>query len=335
MKKNVMVVFLALLVAICIPGIAQSSDGVVLWQIGTPNGAVNPINGSMEYPATGAWTETFDYYVGTDSNPINSPSMPGYIGPDNVCAFAGGRPCTDTTAELNIYFTLNCYYDEDELTLVYNRYGSEADNLLLDSEDIGSVSATEGGFSHFEIPLKALAAGDHTITIQYAGGGSGNGHYIDYLELTAPSLCVVQVDVKPGSCPNPVNTKSKGVLPAAILGNSGFDVSQIDMATVRLEGISPLRWSYEDVGAPVEPFLDKVDCYEDCDEVYPDGYTDLTLKFDTQEVVATLDGGSDGDCLVLELTGELMDGTPIKGEDVVLILDKTNPKPDQEKNNKK
>jgi hypothetical protein len=185
--------------------------------------------------------------------------------------------------------------------------------------------------------LTALSPGDHTITIRYAGGGSGNGHYIDYLKLTAPSLCVVQVDVKPGSCPNPLNIKSKGVLPAAILGASGFDVSQIDPASVSLEGVSPLRWSYEDVATPVEPFSGKEDCLEDCEEVYPDGYTDLTLKFDTQEVVAALGEVSDGDCLVLALTGELKEefgGTPIFGEDVILILKKSNPQNEKEKKEK-
>ena len=133
----------------------------------------------------------------------------------------------------------------------------------------------------------------------------------------------VALDIKSGSCPNPLNVKKNGVLPVAILGTSDFDVSQIDIATVKLEGESPIRSTYEDVATPVEPFLGKEDCFEDCEEVYPDGYTDLTLKFNAQEIVAALGDVSDGACLVLTLTGELKEefgGTPILGEDVVLML---------------
>ena len=49
---------------------------------------------------------------------------------------------------------------------------------------------------------------------------------------------------------------------------------------------------------------------------------DLTLKFDTQEIVSALGDVSDGDCVVLHLTGNLLDGIPIVGEDVVVILKK-------------
>jgi hypothetical protein len=51
----------------------------------------------------------------------------------------------------------------------------------------------------------------------------------------------VEFDIKPQSCPNPFNTKSQGVLPAAILGTEGFDVSMVDPASLLLEGVAPLR----------------------------------------------------------------------------------------------
>lgn len=52
----------------------------------------------------------------------------------------------------------------------------------------------------------------------------------------------VPVDVKPTSCPNPLNVGSKGVLPIAILGAEDFDVTTVDPESVRLEGVAPLRW---------------------------------------------------------------------------------------------
>jgi hypothetical protein len=124
----------------------------------------------------------------------------------------------------------------------------------------------------------------------------------------------VGVDIKPQSCPNPVNTNSKGVLPVAILGGPGFDVAAIDPSTVTLEGVPALRSSVEDVGTPVG---DGEDC--ECTEAGADGYPDLTLKFDTQAVVQALGAVDDGDVLVLTLSGSLTNGFPIKGSDCVVI----------------
>ncbi len=95
----------------------------------------------------------------------------------------------------------------------------------------------------------------------------------------------------------------------------------IDPASVLLEGVAPLRWSLEDVSTPYEPYTGKTDKM-DCNELRSDGYTDLTLKFDMQELVAAVGGVSDRDEIVLTLTANLHDGTQIIGEDVVWIIKK-------------
>jgi hypothetical protein len=131
----------------------------------------------------------------------------------------------------------------------------------------------------------------------------------------------VAVDIKPSSCPNPLNPKSKGVLPLAVLGSEDFDVSNIDPASIRLkydllgEGVAPLRSSYEDVATPV---VDGNEC--DCNTAGPDGYTDLTVKFDTQLVLAAIGDVNRGDVLQLDLTGALNDGTPIEGTDCIVVV---------------
>jgi hypothetical protein len=140
------------------------------------------------------------------------------------------------------------------------------------------------------------------------------------LERAIPPI-EVSLDIKPSSCPNPLNVKAKGVLPVAILGTDHFDVTQIDPGSVLLEGVAPLRWSLEDVATPFEPFIGKEDAY-DCSEYGPDGYVDLTLKFKAQEIIAALGDVNDGDVLVLRLTGEEYGGRPIVGEDVIVILKK-------------
>jgi len=144
------------------------------------------------------------------------------------------------------------------------------------------------------------------------------------LTIVPKPATVVAVDIKPGSCPNPVNVKSKGVLPVAILGTDDYDITTIDPTSIRLIGIEPLRSGYEDVATPVS---DANDC--NCTEEGPDGFLDLTLKFKTQRIVEAIGDVNDGDVLVLELTGVLYDPppyeTPIEGADCVLIRGRHKP----------
>ena len=139
------------------------------------------------------------------------------------------------------------------------------------------------------------------------------------------SACDIAIDIKPESCPNPLNVKSKGVLPVAILGTEDFDVTRIDPASIRLEGVvSPLRWALEDVATPygVGPIEEPADCSL-CTTEGSDGYTDLVLKFDTQAVVEAIGEVDDGDCLVLTLTWNLfVEPGLYHGYDVIIIIKK-------------
>ena len=143
---------------------------------------------------------------------------------------------------------------------------------------------------------------------------------------------IVPVDVKPQSCPNPLNLRSKGVLPVAILGTEDFDVTMIDPASIRLvftNGLavvppvaSPLRWSYEDVATPVDVTngINGTCPVHECTEEGPDGFMDLTLKFNKQQILGPIGGPLGVDASIcLSLLGTLLDGTPISGYDVVVI----------------
>ena len=127
----------------------------------------------------------------------------------------------------------------------------------------------------------------------------------------------VSVDIKPQTCPNPVNVKSKGILPVAILGSDVLDVNDIDLDTILLEGVAPLRGSYEDVASPV---IDGTECA--CTLEGADGYVDLSLKFDSQAILSVLGEVADNEVWMLYLTGYLKDGTPIEGADCIIIKKK-------------
>ena len=119
-------------------------------------------------------------------------------------------------------------------------------------------------------------------------------------QLTEPPMawCFERpIDIKPGSDPNSINLKSKGVVPVAVLSTDGFDATTVDPATVTFAGADPLRWTVEDVC----PF---------------DGKDDLLFHFKTQEL--ELDETS----IKASLTGHTFDGEFIWGEDTVNIVPK-------------
>jgi hypothetical protein len=132
---------------------------------------------------------------------------------------------------------------------------------------------------------------------------------------------VVDLDVEPGSCPNPLNLraagdagdnpKKGGVLPVAVLGTTDFDVRNVDVTSLRLEGVAPLRYAYEDVATPAG----RDDC--ECTDLGPDGHADLTLKFRKSEIASALVAG--GGERELTLTGRLLDGTAIEASDCVQL----------------
>ena len=170
---------------------------------------------------------------------------------------------------------------------------------------------------------------DFTLIIEFNDNPpSGSDWYIIEIDFpSTPTIIQVPVDIKPQSCPNPINVKSRGVLPVAILGTGDTDVTSIDVASVRLLDVTPIRSSFEDVATPFEPFIGKENKF-DCTNEGPDGFLDLTLKFKSQEVVQAIEDNlgrpvEDREVIVLPLTGNLMEdfgGTPIEGEDVIIIL---------------
>ena len=135
-----------------------------------------------------------------------------------------------------------------------------------------------------------------------------------------PTVIPVAVDIKPGSCPNPLNVKSRGVVPVAILGSAAFDVTTIDAGSIFLNGARNVRSGYEDVAGFI---ADANDC--ECTTLGPDGYLDLTLKFMTQDIVATFGEVNHDDVLELQLDGVLYDETPVEGSDCVVIRGKHKP----------
>jgi hypothetical protein len=154
-------------------------------------------------------------------------------------------------------------------------------------------------------------------------------HWSLHIDEPVPPCPDGWLDIKPGSCPNPLNRKSKGVLPVAILGSADFDVTQLNVSSLQLaradgvgtpvdpnEGPPGPHSEFEDVGTP---FIGDV-C--ECDETVPDTIMDLTMKFRTQTVVRDLQLNplAAGEEVELMIIGEYLDGTPYTSISDCIVL---------------
>ena len=207
-------------------------------------------------------------------------------------------------------------------TGVYHGYGEtyyeSVDSMTM---EIGSGNA-QVGVAVTDVTELYLAGSDNVVGQADDGDNMMPANAFLVVAYPPPPEIPVYIDVKPGSCPNPLNLKSKGVLPVAVLGTAEFDVTTIDPGTILLtregcEGVAAIRWSYEDVATPFTGEL----C--DCNDLNGDGYIDLTLKFDTQELVSNLELDKvAGETIPLTVTGNLNaenGGTPIEGKDCIRV----------------
>lgn len=203
--------------------------------------------------------------------------------------------------------------------------------------DVGDFSGqliltlTDGSTLNLTIPHTVDGPGGTIIFFgvidtenQYTAVSFGNTmpgwDYFGFDDFTVGSIRDVvtpyALDIHPTSCPNPINVKSRGVTPVAILGSENGDVSEIDVTTIRLEGVAPIRSGIDDVAGPVEN-PEPEPC--ECTTRGADGFPDLTLKFDTPALVAALSGIAPGTKTTVKLTGKKLDGTSFELTDCVLM----------------
>ena len=165
---------------------------------------------------------------------------------------------------------------------------------------------------------------DHVTVDDYSGinqdepGSDGivdEPYIIDYYNrdnypLVKPWSPVISaaIDIDPDT----LNLKSKGKwITAYIELPEGYDVSDIDVSTVMLNDTIPV--SLLDVPA-AEPVPTEIGDYDE------DGIPDLMVKFDRAMVDSFIcNQGITYDEVSLTITGELFDGTPFEGADIVFV----------------
>ena len=196
-------------------------------------------------------------------------------------------------------------------------------------EIVGFYQTDNGTFGFLDHggSFSTVACLGATSTEAFGMNDEGNivGTYADQngalhgFETSLPAATKLFVDVRPQSCPNPINFGAQGSLPVAILGTNSFNVATVDPSSVRLQGVPALRSALEDLATP---FTGSFVNAKSCTTAGRDGFTDLVLIFSNQAVSAALGSVTNGQVLVLTLTGNLLPqfgSTPITGQDVVVV----------------
>jgi len=187
---------------------------------------------------------------------------------------------------------------------------------LLDSNEVSF---------HYNLTLSLAQENTIEIIALNAGESGESGETSITLKVTqencTPDEETVLIDIKPGSCKNPVNSKSRGVIPLTIFGSESFDVSTVNIDSVRLHGVSPVKSAIEDSGQLLSE--------SDCEKVVLDGFDDMTLKFRTQDVINALTSSevavTRDAVILLTLEGNravLTESIDFTGQDSIYIVNK-------------
>lgn len=193
----------------------------------------------------------------------------------------------------------------------------------LDTQQDGAGAATSDGavtFHEMSHPLNsgdaedfALALGDVVgFCVRYFDDDTAisDSHYPTdcQLEVNEQTLyaeimivappATILVDIKPGDDVSPINLKSQGVIPVAIMGSDVFDVNEIDRTTLRF-GPGGAMPAHKDLGHLAD--------------LNGDGIDDLMTHYRTQE--AGLSVGDTEACV----TGATLGGESFEGCDAVWV----------------
>lgn len=246
---------------------------------------------------------------------------------NTIVAFTSGGAVLDCDS----YSSINVSCSD-----LFGNAGGDWTGCVAGQEGVDGNISADPLFCDLEGGLYTLNDGSPCLPGEYPGNGCG------LIGALGPGceLVTAQLDLLPGSCDNPFNLRwyerdgdddagddalrdTYSVLPAALVGGAEFDVTQVDPASIRMEGIAPVRCAFEDVA---RPGASAGDC--PCSDAGPDGVPDLALKFSRREIAVLCEDVSTGDRITLTVRGRMQDGTPFTAGDCLLIVNGIDDSPD-------
>ena len=122
-----------------------------------------------------------------------------------------------------------------------------------------------------------------------------------------------EMDIDPKSCPNIFSLNSKGVLPVSIFGSADLDVNNIDLSTIKLNGIAAIVSQSKNM----EKAAGKNK--SNCSVTASDNFNDLTINFDPEMIARSLGNVSDGQSVELTLTFSTKSGIKFGATDYITV----------------
>ena len=241
---------------------------------------------SHAYPDDGEFTVALRLVYGDDQ--VSGVSSADVTVSNIAPTASAGGPYGGTSGS-PIVFTGSATDPGDD-TLTYN-WDFDYDGQTFVTDDSG-VDLTGPGHTY-------SAAGDYVVALMVSEEDGGDSDIATALVTVAPTNVSAVVDIRPSS----INLNSGGVTPVAVLANETFDANGVDIGTLRFgvngtEGMAAHGGHIEDLNG--------------------DGLDDLMLHIPTEDLGIPLIT-SDGTFLPLLLTGSLLSGAEISGQDVALI----------------
>lgn len=178
--------------------------------------------------------------------------------------------------------------------------------------DEGSSSRRDSRIENMTLPSSGVyyvVVSHYRVRFSSGGNSSGstsqNGDYKLVISgvTGAPAVLHFNIDVKPGTDPDqlaPLNPKSRGRVPVALLSKEGFDPANVNVKT--------LTFGHDGD----EDSLAK--CNKPSVDLNKDGVKDMICHFDNQ--IASFRKGDEAGLL----KGELNDGTAIAGRGLLKVL---------------
>ncbi|MCH8813370.1 MAG: hypothetical protein IID07_16220 [Gemmatimonadetes bacterium] len=287
------------------PSVATGADGKI-YVIGGFDGTSVLATGEVYDPAANSWSPIADA-------PLAFEAGTAATGPDGRIYIMGGindgtlydqahayDPATDTWTTLAsmpfAQYGPGAVTGADGHIYVTGGYrGFYSKQLLI--YDIVANTWTEGpssAESHYTSQA-VLVPGGKIVVAGGHNGGAGPTRTTETYQTIGP--ITVDIDIKPGSDKNPINPKSRGLIPVVILTTGDFDATTVDASTVTFGPGRALE-------AHGKGHLEDVD---------GDEFLDMVLHFRTQET-----GISCGDTEV-SLEGKTTGGEDIEGSDSVSV----------------
>ena len=173
---------------------------------------------------------------------------------------------------------------------------------LTANETYELVATTPSNKYYGELGMLAFPVANPELAVQASYFGRPyNGLWFTFNNITTgvnkTETLEAVIDIKPGSDINPINLRSNGLVPVAVLTTDDLDALTVDLNSIIFAGAKPVKRKVQDIDG--------------------DGNNDILLHFKTIELSDLSSSSTEA-----VLTGVTLDSTPFSGKDSVKILQK-------------